>query len=352
MGATGALKIPSWGERDFVRTSNCKTGIAGAGQRVYEIQWNHHWCRHIGGACLGIDVVRRHCPVGNGRGSLFPDTATYFCCRSWLGFERRACCRRRRHHCGRHFAAPMAALLMALTSYVPAAIGAYLSGLARPASELGGPEGIMVWYPLSDIVFRLALMVAASFIIIGFILGFGPDMARELANTLINRLAEADPQFTASDEMRQSVSALLMVALPAIQPATCLAILVGNLYLALRLTALSGRLRRPRDDWPATMRMPRPALLVLRSHSRLHFAGRRRSHCYRRGGRAEFRLHDRRPCDFSSAYPWQAMASRRPLADLRCDHPLRIPAFRLHGFGLFDTSRGAPISKIPEADNQ
>ena len=114
------------------------------------------------------------------------------------------------------FAAPMAALLMALTSYAPAAIGAYLSGLARPASELGGPEDVMVWYPLSDIVFRLALMVAASFIIIGFILGFGPDMARELANTLIDRLAEADPQFTASDDMRQSVSALLMVALPAI----------------------------------------------------------------------------------------------------------------------------------------
>ncbi|EXU84523.1 hypothetical protein AX23_11790 [Brucella melitensis 548] len=157
----------------------------------------------------------------------------------------------------------MAALLMALTSFIPAATGAYLSGLARPAEELGGPKGVLVWYPLSDITFRLAMMVALSFVIIGAIVGFGPEMARELANTLIDGVAEADQQFTASDETRDSVTMLLMVALPAIQPATCLAILIGNLYLALRLTALSGRLRRPRDDWPATMRMPRPALLVL-----------------------------------------------------------------------------------------
>src|SRR5690606_14735649 len=95
-------------------------------------------------------------------------------------------------------AVPLAALLMALTSFIPAAIGAYLSGLARPAEEVGGPKDILVWYPLSDIVFRLALMVALSFIVIGAILGFGPDMARELASTLIDRVAEADPQFTAS----------------------------------------------------------------------------------------------------------------------------------------------------------
>ncbi len=67
-------------------------------------------------------------------------------------------------------ASPMVALLMALTSFIPAATGAYLSGLARPAEELGGPKGILVWYPLSDIVFRLALMVAISFVIIGAIL--------------------------------------------------------------------------------------------------------------------------------------------------------------------------------------
>ncbi|MCX2695892.1 MULTISPECIES: DUF2232 domain-containing protein [Ochrobactrum] len=250
-------------------------------------------------------------------------------------------------------AAPLAALLMALTSYAPAAIAAYLSGLARPASELGGPKDLMVWYPLSDIVFRLALMVAASFIIIGFILGFGPDLAREFANTLIDSLAAADPQFTPSDEMRQNVSALLMVALPAVQPAACLAILVGNLYLALRLTALSGRLRRPRDDWPATMRMPRPALLVFAVALAVAFlpgpagliatvvAGAL-SFGFMIAGLATFHQRTR-------GKPW------RPVALWLIYVAIILFAFLLvvfMVFGLFDTSRGAPISKIPNTDNQ
>ncbi len=251
------------------------------------------------------------------------------------------------------FAVPMAALLMALTSYIPAAIGAYLSGLARPAEELGGPKGVMVWYPLSDIVFRLALMVAVSFIVIGAILGFGPDMARELANAVIDRVAEADPQFTASDEMRNTMSALLMFALPAIQPATCLAILVGNLYLALRLTAMSGRLRRPRDDWPATLRMPRTALIVFAVALAVAFfsgpAGLVATVVVGALG-ASFMIaglaimHER-----TRGKVW------RPVALWFAYFAIILFAFLLFVFmvlGLFDTSRGAPISKIPGNDKQ
>lgn len=248
-------------------------------------------------------------------------------------------------------AVPMAALMMALTSYVPAATGAYLLGLARPASELGGPKDILVWYPLSDILFRLALMVALSFIIIGAILGFGPDMARELSNAVMERVSEADPSFATSDELRDNLAQLLMVALPAIQPATCLAILVGNLYLALRVSALSGRLRRPRDDWPATLRLPRPALLVFgvalaaafmpgniglmatvvvgSLGTGFAFAGLAIVH-YRTRGKA-----------------W------RPMALWFVYFAVLLFAFLLFVFmvlGLFDTSRGAPVSKLPGAD--
>ncbi|MBA8819740.1 DUF2232 domain-containing protein [Ochrobactrum sp. GPK 3] len=249
------------------------------------------------------------------------------------------------------FAVPMAALLMALTSYVPAAVGAYLSGLARPAEELGGPKDVMVWYPLSDIVFRLALMVAVSFVVIGAILGFGPDMARELANTVIDRVAEADPQFTASDEMRDTMSALLMFALPAIQPATCLAILVGNLYLALRLTAMSGRLRRPRDDWPATLRMPRPALIVFAiALAVAFFSGA--------AGLVATVVVGALGAGFMMAgLAIMHMRTRgkvwRPVALWFAYLAIILFAFLLFVFmvvGLFDTSRGAPISKIPGSD--
>ncbi|MBB5703386.1 hypothetical protein FHS76_003289 [Ochrobactrum daejeonense] len=250
-------------------------------------------------------------------------------------------------------ASPMVALLMALTSFIPAATGAYLSGLARPAEELGGPKGILVWYPLSDIVFRLALMVAISFVIIGAILGFGPDMARELANTIIDRVAEADPQFTAGDDIRDNVTALLMIALPAIQPAMCLAVLVGNLYLAQRLISISGRVRRPRDDWPATLRMPRPALIVFAVALAAAFlpggiglvatvvAGVL-SAGFAMAGLAIMHFRTR-------GKVW------RPVALWLAYVAIVLFAFLLFivmVLGLFDTSRGAPVSKIPGADNQ
>ncbi|MBN9044414.1 MAG: DUF2232 domain-containing protein [Rhizobiales bacterium] len=245
-------------------------------------------------------------------------------------------------------ASPLVALMMALTSYIPAATGAYLSGLARPAEEIGGPKDVMVWYPLPDIMFRLALMVAASFIVIGVILGFGPDMARELGNTLLDRVAASDPQFTVSADLRDSLPTLLLVAIPTIQPATCLAILAGNLCLALRLTRMSGRLRRPRDDWPATLRMPRPALFVFALALAAAFlpgglglaattvAGALGAG-FTMAGLAV--LHHR-----TRGKPW------RPVALWLVYFAILLFAFLLFVFmvlGLFDTSRGAPISRMP-----
>ncbi len=246
------------------------------------------------------------------------------------------------------FAVPMAAVLMALTSFVPAAVGAWLSGLARPASELGGPKDALVWYPLSDILFRLALMTAASFVVIGAILGFGPDMAREIAAAVTQRIAEADPQFVAGDEMRDNLAALLTVAVPIVQPATCLAILAGNLYLALRLTGLSGRLRRPRDDWPATLRMPRSALPIFAVAVAAAFlpgpaglvalviAGALGAG-FAMAGLAVFHLRTRGKAWRLPAL-WLAY-----LAILFSAFPLLV--FMV--FGFFDTSRGAPVSRMP-----
>lgn len=160
------------------------------------------------------------------------------------------------------FAAPMVAVLIALTSFIPAATGAYLAGLARPARELGGPEDALAWYPLPDILFRLALLIAFSFVIVGFIVGFGQDMINEISAAVIASLQASDPQFSASDDFRDLLHKFLLLGLPAIQAATSLLLLTANFYLALRITERSGILRRPRDNWPATLRMPRPALPV------------------------------------------------------------------------------------------
>ncbi|GGA85927.1 membrane protein [Brucella endophytica] len=243
--------------------------------------------------------------------------------------------------------APMGALLVALTSIIPAAAGAYLAGLARPASEMGGPKDAIVWYPLPDIIFRLGLMVAGGLIIIGIIIGFGQDLAREFADAIMAALTQANPDFTASPEMRDNLAATMVVLLPAIQAATCLIALVANFYLALRLTSISGRLRRPRDDWPATLRMPRIGLLVFAVSLTLAFLGSGIGHAatavagalgagFMLAGFATMHMRTR-------GQPW------RPVALWLAYLAVALFAFVLFLFliaGLFDTSRNAPMTKL------
>ncbi|GAB1581525.1 DUF2232 domain-containing protein [Phyllobacterium phragmitis] len=250
-------------------------------------------------------------------------------------------------------AAPMAALLVALTSIIPAATGAYLAGLARPAEEMGGPADTLVWYPLSDIIFRLALMVAASFIIIGIIIGFGEDLARQVADAIVTSVSQANPDFTASSEMRDNLAAFMVAALPAIQPATCLLVLIANLYLALRLTALSRRLRRPRDDWPATLRMPRAALAALAVSLVVAFFGGGIGHAAAAVAgalSAGFLL-----AGFAMMHYRTRGAPWRPFALWLAYLAVVLFAFVLFLFliaGLFDTSRNAPVSKTsPKSPN-
>ncbi|PYE88522.1 DUF2232 domain-containing protein [Phyllobacterium leguminum] len=242
--------------------------------------------------------------------------------------------------------APMAALLVALTSIIPAATGAYFAGLARPASEMGGPKDAIVWYPLPDIVLRLALMVGGGLIIIGIIIGFGETLAREFADAIMTGLSHANPNFKPSPEMRDNLAAIMVVALPAIQAASCLIALVGNFYLALRVTALSRRLRRPRDDWPATLRMPRLGLLAFAFSLALAFLGGGIGHAAAAIAGAlgaGFLL-----AGFASLHFRTRGAPWRPVALSLAYIAVALFAFVLFFFliaGLFDTSRNAPMSK-------
>ncbi|MGH6762779.1 MAG: DUF2232 domain-containing protein [Phyllobacterium sp.] len=160
------------------------------------------------------------------------------------------------------FASPMSALLVLLTMVLPAAAASYFSGLARPAEELGGPKDSLVWFPLSDTLFRLAVITSIAFIIIGTIIGFGDELSRGLAEAFARSMTEVDPEFAADAEFIDWLASFLVTALPIIQTATWMLVLVGNFYLAQRLTAISGRLKRPRDDWPTALRMPKAAVFA------------------------------------------------------------------------------------------
>lgn len=155
------------------------------------------------------------------------------------------------------------AMFIVMTTILPATAAGYWMNLARPADEVGGPQGKLAWYPLSDVILRLAIITAGAFIFTGVLIGYGPELVDELVGEMIARLQEANPEFAFSEDGRASFLAFMTGAIPLMQPALWLMILVGSLYLALAITRASGRLKRPQDDWPSALRMPRAGAIIL-----------------------------------------------------------------------------------------
>jgi hypothetical protein len=254
-------------------------------------------------------------------------------------------------------AAPTAALVLVLIIALPAAAAAYFTGLARPASEVGGPSDAYVWYPLADTLLRLTLIVAAAFIAIGMLIGYGDEFAQALIKSLSQQLAATNPQLAPNAEVAQGLAEFVVRALPAIQPAVWVILIVGNLYIALRLTAASGKLRRPKDDWPRALRMPRTGLFVFAVAC---------AACFLPGGigyaataiagalGAGFLM-----AGFAIMHARTRGATWRPIALWLAYLAVIIFTFTLFFFlvaGLFDTSRSAPVSKAgnntpPSNDN-
>ncbi|MAY60951.1 MAG: DUF2232 domain-containing protein [Rhizobiales bacterium] len=155
---------------------------------------------------------------------------------------------------------PLAALSAALTSLGPAAWIAHLSNLARPAEEIGGPEGRLAWYPLSDILAQVCAIVAVVLVILGYVMGYGPELSGELVDSFVSILKEGNPDLTLDPASLAEMKSMMRVLLPLVQGATWVGILFGMYYIARGIVTLSGRGKRPRDDVPAQLRMPRTAL--------------------------------------------------------------------------------------------
>lgn len=247
---------------------------------------------------------------------------------------------------------PFSALVVALTNSVPAVVAAHLAGLARPADEMGGRSDQIVWYPLADILFRLALMIAAAFIILGIAAGYGPHFGAEIAAEMTRALQSADPEFAPGPDFEARLAGFLTRLLPAAQPALSLIVFCGNLYLALGLVRISGRSARPHDDWPAALRMPKLALLVFAVGLIVSFVPGNISHIgtviagamaggFLLAGLAQFHLRTRGRA-WRSVMLWLAYLA------------LGLFAFMVFFFviaGMFDTSKSAPVSGNPNPPN-
>lgn len=157
---------------------------------------------------------------------------------------------------------PTAGLVFTVTTLAPAAWIGHLANLSRPADEIGGPEDAVAWYPISDILLQLCLLVIGGLFIVGAAMGYGPEMIDGLVDQFFVVLQEQDPELAFTDAEKAAYGSFFLTALPFVQGALWVMILFASLYVALAIVRLSGRGRRPKDDLPAGLRMSRLSLYL------------------------------------------------------------------------------------------
>ncbi|WP_438749275.1 DUF2232 domain-containing protein [Pararhizobium sp. O133] len=168
---------------------------------------------------------------------------------------------------------PWFALLIAVITLIPAAWISHLANLARPASELGGPEGALAWYPLSDILTHLAILVTIGMIIIGVIIGYDTTMSDTMIDMVLQAFKARDPLYNPDPASVAQFKALFTIGLPLAQGAVWVLMLFAAYYIATRIVQTSGKNLRPREDMPSTLRMHRLSIFAFLGGLLLAFMG-------------------------------------------------------------------------------
>ena len=168
---------------------------------------------------------------------------------------------------------PMFALAMAIFTLIPAGWLSHLANLARPASELGGPDHLMAWYPLSDILLHLCGLVTAAVIILGMVIGYGPQLTDRMVDLMADSFNQQSPGLAPNAQSLAQTKVLIVLMLPMIQGGIWVTLLFAAFYFAVRIVSRSGRALRPREDMPSALRMNRNAIFIFLAGIVLMFAG-------------------------------------------------------------------------------
>lgn len=168
---------------------------------------------------------------------------------------------------------PYFALLILVVTLIPAGWLSHLANLARPANELGGPDGALAWYPLSDILSHLAGLVTAGMIIVGFIVGYDSGVSDRMVDIVIEAVKAQEPLYNPDAAAISQIKSIFTLALPLIQGAVWVVMLFTAYYVATRIVQMSGKSLRPREDIPSTLRMHRNAIFIFLGGLVLTFLG-------------------------------------------------------------------------------
>lgn len=157
---------------------------------------------------------------------------------------------------------PLFAVAMAVFTLLPAGWISHLANLARPASEIGGPDHLIAWYPLSDILMHLCVLVCIGVIFLGFLIGYDADLVSNLIDSVMQALLQRDPAFAASLSGVNGIKSTMLLAFPMVQAGMWVVMLFTAYYIASRIVHSAGNAMRPREDIPSALRMNSNTLLV------------------------------------------------------------------------------------------
>ncbi|MFK0163771.1 DUF2232 domain-containing protein [Rhizobium sp. NPDC090279] len=152
-------------------------------------------------------------------------------------------------------------LFVVLLALIPAWLS-HLANLARPASELGGPDNLTAWYPLSDIMLHLCGLAAVVIIVAGAVMGYSADLVGQVVDLYVKAVGEQQPSLPLDPVAIQKTKSLMLYAIPVAWGMIWVMMLLAAYYVATRIVATSSRNLRPREDIPSALRMNRNAIFV------------------------------------------------------------------------------------------
>lgn len=168
---------------------------------------------------------------------------------------------------------PIFAVTMAIFTLIPAGWLSHLANLARPASELGGPDNLLAWYPISDILMHLCGLVTIAVIALGVAIGYGPELVGQIVDVLGSALQTQEPGLSLTAADIGQLKSTMLLTLPMVQGGIWVILLFAAFYFAMRIVSRSGRALRPRENMPSALRMNRHAIYIFLAGIVMTFLG-------------------------------------------------------------------------------
>ncbi|KEC55466.1 hypothetical protein [Bartonella koehlerae] len=143
-----------------------------------------------------------------------------------------------------------------LLFFLPAVYASWLLGLAQPAQK----ENSLIWYPLSSVIFHLTNFIALISSFIGIYVETHPStslIAKKITANITHAMQQSqslkETDIVAFSELLMTHTATLTAIVLTVYS---LIFLIGNLYFSMITAQHMKWLKRPRDDWSKTLRLP------------------------------------------------------------------------------------------------